>query len=119
MLSKKLLSRIAAVGYALLPAVVLAQTSGEVDLRVLQIKSTINTVIGFLFVLATLIFLWGVIKFVANSADEKKRAEAKGIMTGGIIGLAVMAAVWGIANILVSYFGVEGSGIPTGPGNIP
>ena len=73
-----------------------------------NIKDLLNTVIAVLFVLATVIFLWGVIQFIASSGSEEGRKKAKGIMTWGIIGLAVMAAAWGVANILVDFFGVEG-----------
>ena len=73
----------------------------------IKVGGVLNTVIGILFVLATVIFLWGVIQFIASSGSEEGRKKAKGIMTWGIIGLAVMAAAWGVANILISFFGVS------------
>ncbi len=71
-------------------------------------QNTLNTVIGILFLIATVVFLWGVIKFIMSAGDEKKRSAGKGMMTWGIIGLAVMAAAWGIANLLIGYFGIQG-----------
>lgn len=68
-------------------------------------RGTLNSVIGILFVIATIVFLWGVIQYIAKAGDETSRNKAKGIMTWGIIGLAVMAATWGLVGILVSYFG--------------
>ncbi len=90
------------------------------------VVQTLNLVIGLLFVLATIIFLWGVIQFITKAGDEVARSKAKGIMTWGIIGLAVMAASWGVVNILLGYFlsGVSGGTggtkgfIPTKPGDL-
>jgi len=96
----------------------------RIDALLFQIKDLANTIIGILFVIATLVFLWGVIQFIAKSGDEAARNKAKAIMTWGIIGLAVMAAVWGIVTLIVNYF-IPGSPtdptrlrIPTKPGDI-
>ncbi len=91
------------IGYALLPLVASAQT---VQTILTNLRTTLTTIIGILFVIATVVFLWGVVQFIANSGDEAARNKAKGIMTWGIIGLAVMAAAWGITVILITYFGV-------------
>jgi len=95
-----------------LPFIAGAQT--QVDTLLTNISGTLSTIIGILFVIATIVFLWGVIQFIAKSGDEEGRKKAKGIMTWGIIGLAVMAAAWGIVNILVQYFGTTGQ-----PGFVP
>ena len=99
------------LGYSLLPLVAGAQ----VDTILTRSGATLNNVIGLLFILATIIFLWGVIQFIAKSGDEAGRAKAKGIMTWGIIGLAVMAAAWGVVALLIQYFGVGGVLVPAGP----
>ena len=100
------------LGYSVLPLMAGAQT---VDSIIANVSGTLQTIIGLLFVIATLIFLWGVVQFIAKSGDEAGREKAKGIMTWGIIGLAVMAAAWGVAQLLINYFGVGGEPIPEGP----
>lgn len=92
---------------SLLPMIAVAQDPGQLNSRIEAIRNTLNLVIGILFVLATLVFLWGVIQFIAKAGDEATRNKAKGIMTWGIIGLAVMAAAWGVVNILITYFGAQ------------
>lgn len=87
------------------------------------VTETLYQVIGILFVLATLVFFWGVIQFILKSDNEAERTKAKSIMTYGIVGLAVMASVWGITTILVQYFLGPGEGptrgtIPTAPGKL-
>lgn len=101
-----------ALGYSLLPQVAGAQ---NIPAILTNIKGTLNTIISILFILATLVFLWGIVQFVAGSGDPAKRDKAKGVMMWGIIGLAVMAAAWGITNILIGYFQVPA----TGPGFVP
>lgn len=95
-------------GSLFLPLVAGAQ---NIDVILTNIKGTVNTIITILFVAATLVFLWGMVSFIAGAADPGKRDKAKGIMMWGIIGLAVMAAAWGIANILIAYF-IPGGGTP-------
>lgn len=90
------------------PFIVLAADPSKVNSLILQTEGTLKFVIGLLFVIATIIFLWGVIQFVASAGDEKKRTEGKSKIVWGIIGLAVMAGAWGVVNIIVDYFGVEG-----------
>ncbi len=99
--SKKLYYPIFVAGYTLLPLVVLAQ---DVISVLSSIRNVLNIVIGILFVLATVVFLWGVIQFIAKAGDPEGQKKAKGVMVWGIIGLAVMAAAWGVANILVNFF---------------
>jgi len=108
-------------GLSLLPLIAAAQPAPtEVNTLIDQVKATFNLVITALFVIATIIFIWGVIKYVIKSDDEKARAQAKGLMLWGIVGLAVITAVWGVVNLILIYFfgsaseGVQG--IPTIPG---
>ena len=101
------------LGYSLLPLVAGAQ----IDTALGKVSGTLKSIVGLLFVLATIVFLWGVIQFIAKSGDEAGRAKAKGIMTWGIVGLAVTAAAWGVASLLAGYFTVPGNrGIPRLPG---
>lgn len=102
------------LGYSLIPLAVGAQTR-ELTTTLGTIKTTLNSIIGLLFIIATIVFIWGVIQFIASAGDEAKRTKAKGIMTWGIVGLAVMSAAWGIVNVLTQYFGVQGVNVP----NIP
>lgn len=102
----------------IIPFVAGAQTT--IDIILIRLRTTANFVIGLLFIVATLVFLWGIVKFIASAGDEAKRKSAKGLMTWGILGLAVMAAAWGITQVLVEYFGVPTLGptfrrYPTAP----
>lgn len=103
------------LGYSVLPLIAGAQGVTQLGTTLTNIKNTLNTIIGILFIIATIVFIWGVIQFIASAGDEAKRTKAKGIMTWGIVGLAVMSAAWGIVNVLTQYFGVQGVTTPTIP----
>lgn len=87
-------------------------SAAEVDTIITTVKNTANLIIGVLFIFATLVFLWGLVKFIAKADDPGERAKARGLMMWGIVGLAVMAAAWGITQLLIQYFGI-GNAPPT------
>lgn len=66
----------------------------------------VRTIIPLTVALALLIFLWGVLLYIKNSEDVKKREEGRQFMLFGIIGLAVMVSVWGLVQILTNTLGV-------------
>lgn len=90
----------------------LAAGAQTIDQIIDRVGETLQTIIAVLFVLATVVFLWGIIKFIAASADPAGREKAKGIMYWGIIGLAVMAAAWGLSEILIFYVFQGGAETP-------
>jgi len=57
-------------------------------------------VIPFLFALALVMFLAGVLKYVKNGDNEEAREAGRGLMLFGIIALFVMTAVWGLVRIV-------------------
>ena len=77
------------------------------------VKDTFNNyIIPLLFVVATAVFMWGIIQYVIKYEEQAAQKRAKTIITLGIIGLTAATAVWAIVRILVAYFGVGGTGIP-------
>ncbi len=65
-----------------------------------------NSVIPFIFALATVMFIWGAVKFfIINSEEEAKREQGKQFMLWGIIALAVMLSMWALVGILRSTVG--------------
>lgn len=71
-------------------------------------KNIAYNAINFLLVLATLVFLWGIIKYVSAGGDAAKIKEARSYILWGIIGLAVMGSVWAIVRFLERTVGTEG-----------
>lgn len=99
---KKLLMCIYVLG---IPAVALAKEGSDKTVQTLlgKISDTIITpLMNFLIVLATLVFLWGIIQYViaGDSADKTERAKRQ--IVWGLVGLTVMGSAWAIVNVLRS-----------------
>jgi uncharacterized membrane protein len=94
----------------LFPLTSLAQagTSNLYDRVIDILTNSINLLIVFLFLVATAIFLWGVVKYIGSGGDEAAREEARNLIIWGIIFLAVMIAVWGFVYIVLDFiFGTD------------
>lgn len=66
-----------------------------------------NAIIPLIFALATVLFVWGVVKYVINNDEQAKKEEGRQFMLWGIIALSVMVSVWGIVKIVGNTFGIE------------
>ena len=71
-------------------------------------KYIINPVIIVMFAVATLVFVYGLVEFIANKDSEDKQKEGKKHMLWGVVGLAVMAGAVGIKDVIVSLLGSIG-----------
>lgn len=65
--------------------------------------------------IALVVFGWGVVKFIASAGNPEKLKEARGTIWWGVIGMFVLASIYGIIVLLQKYFGVGGSGGITPP----
>jgi len=74
---------------------------GKVDTMI------ITPLIGFLFALAVVYFLYGVFEFLMNQENEEKKTTGKSHMLWGIVGITIMMGVWTILGIVVNTLGVS------------
>lgn len=95
-----------------LPLFTYAQKVGTI---LQDISDILNTVIPILMILATLLFLWGIITYITASGDEEKLKGARTYIIWGLIGLFVMVSVWGLVQVLNNTFGISRQGTPLGP----
>ncbi len=68
----------------------------------------VNPAIEFAFIIATVIFLWGVFQYIMNAADKEKRQEGKDHMIWGMVGFLIMFGVYGIITLIANTIGVSG-----------
>jgi len=76
-----------------------------------SITQILCQIIGMLFILATVVFLWGVVKYVIARGSEDDINEGRQYIIYGLLGLFIMVAMWGIVNAAVlTFFGSQGGG---------
>lgn len=72
-------------------------------------KVVINPLIIFLFSLALIMFMFGMVKFIANrESGSDKASDGKRNMFWGVVGMAIMMSVFGIMNFIANTLGIEG-----------
>lgn len=71
-----------------------------------------DAIVPLLFIIAMVVFIWGVLKFIQGSENEETREKGKQFMLWGIIGLAVMLSVWGLVSIFTKSVGLDGKSVP-------
>ncbi len=103
-MSKKTVATLGAISQLAFPLVVLADLSDTIT----QFQGYALQAINFLLVLATLVFLWGILKYITAGGDAAKVAEARSYIIWGIVGLAVMASVWAIISYLKDTLNISG-----------
>jgi predicted membrane channel-forming protein YqfA (hemolysin III family) len=104
---KKKLIVLSGLVLGLAPVLTFAQGSGDDAFGILQtIGDLLNAVIPVVILLGVVYFVWGVVSYVIAS-DEEAKKSGKNRMIYGIIGLAVIVALWGLVNILVDTFSID------------
>lgn len=74
-----------------------------------------GALIPLLFAVAVGVFIWGVIQYLRNSSDSKKREEGRSFMIYGIVSLFVMISIWGLVGFLGNTFGISTDFVPNLP----
>ncbi len=114
-MNQRTLAKIAFSIVAAMPVFVFAATVQSI---LGNVQVILNLIIPILMILATVVFLWGVITYITAGGDEEKAKAGRGYIIWGLIGLFAMVAVWGLVLALVSTFQVGGQGVPPGPGSL-
>ena len=78
----------------------------------------INPLIGFLFALAIVFFLYGVLEFFMNQENEEKKTTGKSHMIWGVVGITIMLGVWTILSIVLNTLGISKSEINPEEGTV-
>jgi len=68
-------------------------------------KTVINPLIIFIFALAFVYFMFGIVQYLINSDNEEVRKKSKSHMLWGIVGMFIMISVFGIMNLLLNTIG--------------
>ena len=91
---------------ALISSPLFAAAQVTVNGLITTFKGILSALIPFFMILATVIFLWGVIQYITAGGEEEKVKAGRTYMLWGIIGLFVMIAVWGLVNVIATTTGI-------------
>lgn len=84
------------------------------------IGRSLSILIPFLAIVATVMLIYGIVKYIASGGDEDKVGDARRMILYGVVGLALMMGIWAIVRILLDFFGLGGAAVPIpGPDIVP
>ena len=69
-----------------------------------------NSFNGILLVAALATFLymvWGGVEWITSGGEKGKIEEARGRITSGIVGLAIVASAWAVFLLVTYFFGIN------------
>lgn len=67
----------------------------------------INPLIAFIFALAIIYFLYGLLQYLMSPDNEEMKKNSKQHMIWGIFGMFIMIGVFGILNLVLKTIGVD------------
>jgi len=71
----------------------------------------VNPTILLMFAIATTVFVWGLVQFIATSETDEGREKGKRKILWGLIGIFIMISAFGIIRIVLQTFGIPVDGI--------
>lgn len=84
-----------------------AQSNAYAESVIDTIKNVIiYPLVTLMFVVAMLVFVWGVFLYVKNGTEEAARAQGQRHMVFGVIGFVIMLSALAIFNIALGTFGL-------------
>lgn len=91
----------------------LNESSTLTDL-IYNVMDVMRLIVPLLIGAAIVVFLWGVLVFIAKSSAGNAEGRREGInfMIFGIIGIAVMVSVWGLVAFVTNTLGSGDSSVP-------
>lgn len=66
------------------------------------ISNIVQPLIQLMFVIAIVVFIWGVVEMIISASNEEARSTGTKHMMWGLIGLFIMFSVYGILNLIVN-----------------
>ncbi|MEK7099132.1 MAG: hypothetical protein AAB916_01285 [Patescibacteria group bacterium] len=73
-------------------------------------KSTdvLRVIVVIVFTLALIVFAWGIVQYLTAAGDAAKLKTARPFLWWGIIGMFVLASVWGLISFIAKELEIAG-----------
>jgi hypothetical protein len=99
---------------AFLPLAANAQGGGGCEYEITSIALVFHlfgcilaaAVLPMLVTLSVVVFIIGILKYIAGADEAAKREEGRKFMIYGIVALFVMVSIWGLVGIIKGTFGI-------------
>jgi uncharacterized membrane protein YidH (DUF202 family) len=75
-------------------------------------RVVINPLIVLLFTIAFLMFVYGIVRFIANMDNEEERESGKRAIVWGLVGMLVMLSVFAIIRLVLGMVGLGTARLP-------
>lgn len=86
--------------------------ASNVNNLVTFLKGLLSTAVVLLLAAAVVFFLWNVFKYVMSAGDGEAKAEANKGIIYGLVGIFIMASVYGLVNFISGSLGLNTTPIP-------
>jgi len=108
--------KVIAVGVFIAPSLALAVGTGQVGEFITRVKDIMAALVPLLMGLLSIAFLYSVIQFALAGGDEKKRDDARKMITYSVVGMFIAVTIWGLVYAIGDFFlGSSGQIGGTGP----
>jgi hypothetical protein len=97
------------------PVIALAQNTSDLETTTGGVLDILQIVVTIVFVIAIIIFGWGIVKLILAAGDPAEIKQAKQFIWWGVIGIAILASIFGLISYLQGFFGVDPGGINITP----
>lgn len=67
-------------------------------------ENILNPIIGLMFGIAMIFFIYGVIEFISKADSNQGREAGRKHMIYGVIGMFIMLAVFGLIEIIINFW---------------
>ncbi|MGB3922275.1 MAG: hypothetical protein WBL19_03355 [Minisyncoccia bacterium] len=69
----------------------------------------LNPLIILVFAIALVIFLWGIVQFIASQTADEERETGKRKIFWGLFGMFIMISAYGLIRLILGTIGVDPS----------
>ena len=107
MFKKVTLFRALLIAYGMIPLTTFAQASDNITPIAKNVLNLSRVLVTVVFVLAIVVFGWGIVKFISSAGSPDKVKEGKHFLLWGVVGMAVGASLFGLVQFMQVYFGIQ------------
>lgn len=93
------------IGGILAPSFAFAVDTTPLSIFVSNMGGVVDQLIPILSSVVVLVFFYGLVKYVLSAGDDDASKKAKSYMIRGIIGMFVLATIWGIIGFIQQTIG--------------